>query len=167
MLTSVSVVARSEVAVVNVDDTGRGTLHLGGVPVDHATAVQAEQVIRMLLDYAATIDHNLLVVTRRWDGRMETHELRPNGSAAPLHGPLLSSEPTRVHSQQGRCRGASQVRRAAYVAARASSGMTSACAASGQWLAGYGPSLIPATLILLLLGCVVFLGFAPHLWLVR
>jgi hypothetical protein len=76
--------SRADVAVIEVDDTGTGTLHLGGELIEHVVTAQPVQVVRVLLDYAATVSRDLTVVSRHTEGRLSVHQLRPDGNAVPL-----------------------------------------------------------------------------------
>ena len=60
-------------AVVQVSDDGSATLYLGTEPVEHANGVDAATVMRVLVDYAATIDAGLQITTQMPDGTWTRH----------------------------------------------------------------------------------------------
>lgn len=69
-------------AFVYMDEDGSATLYLGHRSVDHA--VDAASALRVLLDYAATLDRPLSVTAKLADGRRERYQLAPDGAATPL-----------------------------------------------------------------------------------
>jgi hypothetical protein len=71
-------------AVVQVADDGTATLYLGTELVEHAAGVDAAVVMRVLVDYAATIDAGVRVTTQLPDGTWTRHRLHPDGTLTPL-----------------------------------------------------------------------------------
>jgi hypothetical protein len=79
--------SRADFAVIAIDGTGTGTLHLDGQRVDHIVDAQPHLVVRVLLDYATTVGRDLTVLTRYADGQKTAYQLRPDGTVAPLRQP--------------------------------------------------------------------------------
>jgi hypothetical protein len=71
-------------AVVQVAEDGTTTLYLGTELVEHAAGVDAAVVMRVLVDYAATIDAGVRVTTQMPDGTWNRHRLDPDGTLTPL-----------------------------------------------------------------------------------
>lgn len=55
------------------------TLYLGSKPVEHAVGVDAGSVMRILLDYVATLNSPMIVTTRLPNGSWDRHRLDPDG----------------------------------------------------------------------------------------
>jgi hypothetical protein len=150
-------------AVVEVDDTGAGMLHLDGQLVDHIVGAQRRLVVRVLLDYAATVNRNLTVLTSYADGHNAVHQLRPDGTVALLHRPPTSSDsagtPGRVHRRWGG-------RKVRAAKPRAPSPVVTVWTWSKRWLVGHGLWLMLGAQILLLVGSLTFIvvALAPYLW---
>lgn len=71
-------------AVIQVADDGTATLYLGTELVEHALGVDRTVVMRVLADYAATLDISVRVTTQMPDGKWTRHRLEPNGTLIPL-----------------------------------------------------------------------------------
>lgn len=71
-------------AVVQVGDDGAATLYLGTEPVEHASGGDSATVMRVLVDYAATIGAGVRVTTQMPDGTWTRHRLDPDGTLTPL-----------------------------------------------------------------------------------
>jgi len=84
-------------AVVQVAGDGTATLYLGTELVEHAAGVDAAAVMRVLVDYAATIDADVRVTTQLPDGTWTRHRLHPDGTLTPLPRNLPAA-PTAVRS---------------------------------------------------------------------
>ena len=67
--------SHADVAAIDLDDTEAGTLHLHGHLVDHIVEAQPRLVVRVLLDYVATVSRDLTVLTRYADGHNAVHQL--------------------------------------------------------------------------------------------
>jgi hypothetical protein len=96
--------------VVQVAEDGTATLYLGTELVEHAVGVDSAALMRLLIDYAASIDTSVRVTTQMPDGTWTRHWLDPDGTiretspttpsgrqpeqrpARPLHGASLSSK---------------------------------------------------------------------------
>jgi hypothetical protein len=76
-------------AVVQVAADGTATLYLGSELVEHAAGVDASAVMRVLVDYAATIDSSVRVTTQMADGTWSRHRLDPDGTLTSLPRNLL------------------------------------------------------------------------------
>jgi hypothetical protein len=81
-------------AVVQVGDDGSATLYLGTEPVEHANGVDAAAVMRVLIDYAATIDAGLQITTQMPDGTWTRHRLDPDGTITPIPRNSPPGQPT-------------------------------------------------------------------------
>jgi hypothetical protein len=81
----------STTAVVQIAGDGTATLYLGTKPVEHAAAADAVGVMRVLLDYTATLDTPMTVTTQMPDGQWTRHRLDPGGTitAVPRNAPPL------------------------------------------------------------------------------
>ena len=159
--------SRIEVAVVVVDDTGAGTLHLDGQVAGHVVAARPSAVVQVLLDYAATVGRDLAVVTRHTDGRGAIHELHPSGTATLLRQPSTVPQPTRLHSPERRPRAMSRCGRKVRAAtSQGWSAVVSTWAVSRQWLVSHGLWLMLCAEILALVGSLTFIvvALAPYLW---
>jgi hypothetical protein len=159
--------SRADVAVIEVDDTGTGTLHLGGELIEHVVTAQPVQVVRVLLDYAATVSRDLTVVSRHTEGRLSVHQLRPDGNAVPLQD--SPAESLLTEAQPPQCgplvvRGRSREVHSA--TARAHSMVCGSRAVSRQWLVRHGLWLMLCAQILVLVGSLTFIvvALAPYLW---
>jgi hypothetical protein len=84
-------------AVVQVAEDGTATLYLGTETVEHAAGVDAASVMRVLVDYAATIDADVRVTTQLPDGTWTRHNLHPDGTLTPLPR-NLPAPPTAANS---------------------------------------------------------------------
>jgi hypothetical protein len=71
-------------AVIQVSDDDTATLYIGTEPVEHAAGVDAATVMRVLADYAATLDTDVRVTTQMPDGTWTRHRLHPGGELTPL-----------------------------------------------------------------------------------
>ena len=71
-------------AVVQVAENGTAKLYLGTELVEHAVGVDSAAVMRVLVDYAATIDADVRVTTQMPDGTWTRHRLHPDGTLTPL-----------------------------------------------------------------------------------
>jgi hypothetical protein len=71
-------------AVVQVAEDGTLQLYLGTELVEHAAGADAAEVMRVLVDYAATIDADVRVTTQMPDGTWTRHRLHPDGTLTPL-----------------------------------------------------------------------------------
>ena len=84
-------------AVVQVAEDGTAKLYLGTELVEHAAGVDAAAVLRVLVDYAATIDAHVRVTTQMPDGTWTRHRLHPDGILTPPPRNLPAA-PTAVSS---------------------------------------------------------------------
>jgi hypothetical protein len=84
-------------AVVQVAEDGTAKLYLGTELVEHAAGVDAAAVMRVLVDYAATIDASVRVTTQMPDGTWTRHRLDSDGTLTPLPR-NLAAVPTAVSS---------------------------------------------------------------------
>jgi hypothetical protein len=71
-------------AVVQVAEDGAAKLYLGTELVEHAAGVDAAAVMRVLVDYAASIDLSVRVTTQMPDGTWTRHRLYSDGTITPL-----------------------------------------------------------------------------------
>jgi hypothetical protein len=71
-------------AVVQVAKDGTAKLYLGTELVEHAAGVDAAAVMRVLVDYAATIDADIRVTTQMPDGTWTRHRLHADGTLTRL-----------------------------------------------------------------------------------
>jgi hypothetical protein len=159
--------SRRDVAIIEVDETGLGTLRLGDEPVEHVAAAQPSIVVRVLLDYAATVGHDLLVLTRHSDGHSARHQLCPNGTAILRRHPVVSPQPTNRQGQSGRWRVLHRYARFAWRAAnRVRHAVQAGWTTSRRWLVGHGLWLMLGAEILLLVGSLtlIVVVLAPYLW---
>jgi hypothetical protein len=92
---------QSTTAVVQVSDDGTATLYLGTEPVEHANGVDAATVMRVLVDYAATIDAGLQITTQMPDGTWTRHRLDSNGTLTPLPRNRAAAESTHSSGSGG------------------------------------------------------------------
>jgi hypothetical protein len=76
---------------VQVAEDGTAQLYLGTELVEHAAGVNAAEVMRVLVDYAATIDADVRVTTQMPDGTWTRHRLQPDGTLTPLPRNLPAS----------------------------------------------------------------------------
>ena len=88
-------------AVVQVGDDGSATLYLGTEPVEHANGVDAATVMRVLVDYAATIGVGLQLTTQMPDGTWTRHQLDSDGTLTPLPRNRAAAESTHSSSPGG------------------------------------------------------------------
>jgi hypothetical protein len=151
-----------DITVVDIDDTGTATLYLDGQPVDHIVEAQPCLVVRVLLDYAATVSHDLTVLTRYPDGHSAVHQLYPDGTVALMRQPSTSSDsspPAREHRR-------SSERKVPAADPRDRSLVATAWKWSRRWLVGYGSWFMLGAQILLLVGSLTFIviALAPYLW---
>lgn len=65
---------------MQVASDGTATLYLGTKLVEHAVDVSSAAVIRVLLDYTATIEKSVTVTTQLHDGKWTRHRLDPDGT---------------------------------------------------------------------------------------
>ena len=150
-------------AVVDINDTGAGTLHLDGQPVAHIVQAQPRLVMRVLLDHTAAVNRNLTVLTRYADGHSAVHQLHPDGTVALLRPPSTwsdsASPPGREqrHSDEWKVRAANS---------RARALVATAWKQSRRWLVDHGQWLMLCAQILLLVGSLTFIVvvLAPYLW---
>jgi hypothetical protein len=80
-------------AVVQVADDGTATLYLGTELVKHAVGVDAATVMRVLVDYAATLDGGVRVTTQMPDGTWTRHWLDPSGTVTEMPNALPARLP--------------------------------------------------------------------------
>ena len=80
-------------AVVQVADDGTATLYLGTELVEHAVSVDLATVMRVLVDYTATLDTGVRVTTQMPDGTWTRHWLDPDGTIRqiPRNSPPVQS----------------------------------------------------------------------------
>jgi hypothetical protein len=151
-----------DVAVVEVDDTGAGTLHLDGQLVDHVIEAQPRLVVWVLLDYAATVSRDLTVLTRYADGRNAVHQLRPDGTVARLRRPSTSPDSAGAPGREHRC-SSQRMGRAANPRYRAL--VATAWKWSRRWLRAHGLWLMLCAQVLLLVGSLTYIvvALAPYL----
>lgn len=71
-------------AVVQVAEDASAKLYLGTELVEHAAGANTAAVMRVLMDYAATIDASVRVTTQMPDGTWTRHRLHPDGTLTPL-----------------------------------------------------------------------------------
>ena len=163
MRTLPTTTSQVNVAVVDVDDTGAGTLHLGGQVVDYIVEAQPHRVVRALLDYAAAVSHDLTVLTRYADDHYAAHRLHPDGTVAPLRPPSAWSDSASSPGQEERRSSERKVRAAN---PRDCARVATAWKCSRRWLVGHGLWLMLCAQILLLIGSLVFIvvALAPYLW---
>ena len=156
--------SRADIAVVDIDDTGAGTLHLDGQLVDHIIGAQPRLVVRILLDYTATVSCDLTVLTQYADGHNTVHQLHPDGTVTLLRRPPTSSDPAGPPDRERRRWGGGRKVRAANPRVR--SLVATAWTWSRRWLVGHGLWLMLCTQILLLIGSLTFIvvALAPYLW---
>lgn len=152
---------RADVAVIDIDDTGTGTLHLDDQLVHHIIGAQPRLVVRVLLDYITTMGRDLTVLTRHADGHKTAHQLHPDGTVAPLRQPT-STDPASPPGWESR-RSSERMVRAANPQDRAR--VATAWKGSRRWLVGHGLWLMLYTQILLLVGSLTYIvvALAPYL----
>lgn len=88
-------------AVVQVADDGTATVYLGTELVEHAASVDSATVMRVLVDYAATIDTGVRVTTQLPDGTWTRHRLDPNGTFTPLPRSIPAARTKQVADRDG------------------------------------------------------------------
>jgi hypothetical protein len=151
-----------DVAVVEIDQTGAGTLHLGVEFAEHIAAAHPGQLARVILDYAATAGRDLTVVTRHRDGDSTVHQIHPVGTITPV--PQASKAPHAANpGPQARSRRPAP-RRWTVGAVRSlarSVGRTST--AWRGWFGRHGLWLMLCVQIIALMGSLAFIAFVPHL----
>jgi hypothetical protein len=155
-----STTIHADVAIVDVDDTGTGTLQLDGRLVDHMVEAQPRLVVRVLLDYAATLSRDLTVLTRYPDGHSAVHQFRPDGTVAPLRQPT-STDRARPAGRASRQSSERKVR-TANPRGRA---LVATAWTWGRCLIGHGLWLMLCAQILLLVGSLTYIvvALAPYL----
>jgi hypothetical protein len=158
-----STTIHADVAIVDVDDTGTGTLQLDGQLVDHMVEAQPRLVMRVLLDYAATLSRDLTVLTRYPDGHSAVHQIRPDGAVALVRRPLTSSDSA---SPAGREHRHSDERTVRAANSRDCARVATVWKWTSRWLVGHGLWLMLGAEILLLVGSLTFIvvALAPYLW---
>ena len=81
-------------AVVQVAEDASAKLYLGTELVEHAAGANTAAVMRVLMDYAATIDASVRVTTQMPDGTWTRHRLDPDGTLTPLRRNRAAEEST-------------------------------------------------------------------------
>ena len=154
--------SHSDVAVVDVDRTGAGTLRIGGRLVDHIVQAQPLVVVRVLLEYAATVNRDLTVLTRHADGHIAVHRLCPDGTVEPLCRPSTSLDSARPSGREHR----RSSERKAQINPRDRALVAAAWKRSRRWLVGHSLWFMLGAQILLLVGSLTFIvvALAPYLW---
>jgi hypothetical protein len=153
--------SRADFAVIDIDGTGLGTLHVDNQLVDHIVDAQPRLVVRVLLDYATTVGRDLTILTRYADGQKAAHQLRPDGTVAPLRQPTSTDSVV----PPGREFRRSSERMVRAVGARDRSLAATAWTWSRRWLIGHGLWLMLCTQILLLVGSLTYMvvALSPYL----
>jgi hypothetical protein len=118
--------------------------------------------VRVLLDYAATVNRDLTVMTRHADGHNAIHRLRPDGTVEPLRRPSTSLDSARPSGREHR----RSSERKAQMNPRDRALVAAAWKRSRRWLVDHGLWLMLCAQILLLVGSLTFIvaALTPYLW---
>jgi hypothetical protein len=150
---------------VHVNADGTATMCLGATVPRHVLRGSAADILRMLLDYTATLGREVIVLATQCNGRRTMHQLHPNGTATTLRPLVVSPLPAEPHVRKRRRM--SPLRRWPRLvpALRQSRRvLPSAWSASKKWLATYTLRLMLCAEILVLIAALTYMvvTLAPY-----
>jgi hypothetical protein len=148
-------------AIVQINVDGTASLYLGDSMNEYAYRGSPGTVLRVLLDYTATLGRNVTILTRHSDGRTSAHELRPTGTVAPL----LPPRALRPEQHRPECRPReSRLARLAHAASELQRARRQSWAAVKRWLRRHSSFLVVAHILLVLAASITVLLIAALLW---